>query len=242
MLACMAVGRKDRLVVKPASPGAAIAARRRYLGLSQEDVVRLTNGAINLKLLSQLENDHKHPKTMRLAKYQALLSALRWTPAEFEEATGVPPLTSDPLPGAEDFEPVLRIPVMGTVSAGLAAFEEIVEADSFVQVDPRLAPGLASIPPDALVALTVNGDSMISDSAARMVPHGAHVVVEVGAIPTHGDLVVAWLPNRETLVIKLYQEGRDVVLKSYNPRGPVFRLGEEPIEVRGVVRMVQIVL
>src|SRR5690606_7862812 len=133
MLASVALREKERQAVKPSSPGNAIAARRRWLGLTAEDVVERTGGSINLKLLSQLENNHYDPGDLRLSKYKALLDALHWTPAEFEEATGVPPLVSDPLPGAEDFEPVLRIPVMGTVSAGLAAFEEIVEADSYVQ-------------------------------------------------------------------------------------------------------------
>lgn len=240
MLASVAVREKERQAVKPSSPGNAIAARRKWLGLTAEELVERTGGSINLKLLSQLENNHYDPGDLRLSKYKALLDALQWTPAEFEEATGVPPLISDPLPGAEEYNPTLRIPVVGTVSAGLAAIEEIVEADTFLHVDPRAAPPLANRSPGKLVALIVNGDSMVSDNAARMVPHGSQVVVELGATPEHGDLVVAWLPNRETLVVKHYQEDRSVVLRSYNPRGPIFRLGEEPIEVRGVVRMVQI--
>ena len=238
MLAAMAVGEKN-LHVRPSSPGDAIAARRRWLGLTAEELVEQSNDEISLKLLSQLENNRYGLENLRLSKYKALLNVLRWTPAQFEEATGVPRLLSDPLPGAEEYEPTLRIPIIGTVSAGLSAIEEIVEAETFLSIDPRVAPHqLASAPPGSLYALLVNGDSMVSDFAAKEVRHGSHVVVEVGAAPTHGNLVVAWLPTREILVVKAYQEGSDVVLRSYNPRGPIFRLGAEPVEIRGVVRMV----
>lgn len=245
MLATMAVGKTNAPAVRPLSTGHAIASRRKWLGLTAEDVVERTNNAINLKLLSQLENNRYDPRKLTLGKYQALLRVLKWTPAEFEEATGVPPLTSEYLPGATEYTPTLRVPVMGTVSAGLAAIEEMGEAESYVHIDPGLSPALASAAPRNLYALRVNGDSMVSDKASLTVPDGSIVIVEVGAVAEHGNLVVAWLPNRETLVVKLFQEGRDgegdVVLRSYNPRGPMFRLGAEPIEVRGVVRLVHIV-
>lgn len=242
MLASMAVTRTDKLIVRPLSTGHAIAARRKWLGLTAEEVVERTDGAINLKLLSQLENNRYDPADLKLGKYKALLDVLKWTPGEFEEATGVPPMAPEPLPGAEAYNPSLRVPVVGTVSAGLAAIEEIVEADSFLYIDPHVVTSVRNAAPGSLVGLIVNGDSMVSDSAARTVPHNSHVVVELGAVPQNGDLVVAWLPNRDTLVLKMYQDDRNAVLKSFNPRGPVFRLGEEPIEVRGVVRLVQTIL
>lgn len=241
MLAVMAVGEKNRPAVGPLSSGHAIASRRKWLGLTAEELVERTDGHINLKLLSQLENNHYEISDLRLVKYKALLGALQWTPSEFEEVTGVPPLTSESIPGAEAYTPTLRVPIVGSVSAGLAAIEEMVEADAYLHIDPRLSPAISRANPGSLYGLKVNGDSMISDYASKIVPDGSHVVVEVGAAPEHGDLVVAWLPNRETLVLKLYQEDNHVVLRSYNPRGPVFRLGQEPIEVRGVVRMVQII-
>ena len=87
-----------------------------------------------------------------------------------------------------------------------------------------------------LVVLTVNGDSMVSPNAALSVPHGSMVIVERGAMPTDGELVVAWIDELELSVLKRYDEGDDVVLKSLNPRGPVFRAGEHKIDIRGVVR------
>lgn len=101
------------------------------------------------------------------------------------------------------------------------------------------ASGLRHVNPQDLVWMLVNGDSMVSERASRSVPQGSLVLVEVGALPRHGDMVVAWLPARDTAVIKQFQEGSDSVLRSYNLAGPVFRLGEEPLEIRGVVRLVQ---
>ncbi|HEX7041596.1 MAG TPA: LexA family transcriptional regulator [Trueperaceae bacterium] len=235
----MAVGEKYRPAVRPSTPGDAIAARRRWLGLTAEDVVERTGGVINLKLLSQLENNRYDLTDLRLSKYKALLEVLQWTPAEFEEATGVPRLVSDPLPGTEDYIPELLIPIVGTVSAGILGVEEYVEPEGHISIDPRLAPQLAAIPPGKIVALRVNGDSMVSDTAARQIAPGSYVVIELGAIPRDRSLVAAWLPRREMIVLKEYREDSTAVLRSYNPGGPVFRIGDEEIEVRGVVRMIQ---
>lgn len=239
MLAVMAVGEKKRPAVRPTSPGHAIAARRKWLGLSAEDLVERTDGAINLKLLSQLENNHYDPKDLRLGKYMALLSGLQWTPSEFEEATGVPPLaTEGSLRGAESYVPTLSIPIVGTISAGMMGAEEYVEAEGHLSIDVMIAPQLASIPPNRLVSMRVNGNSMASEKAARQIAPGSYVVIELGAIPTDGSLVAAWLPRRDLAVLKEYREDTSTVLRSYNPGGPVFRLGDEEIEVRGVVRMI----
>lgn len=237
MLGGMAASAPKRPVIPPVSPGAAIAARRTYLGLSQQDVVTMSRGIINLKLLSKLENDHVNPSTLRLAKYQTLLEVLRWTPAEFEEATGVTPAVSD-LPGAAPYRPTVEIPLVGTVSAGLRDVEEMVEYSESIPLDPQ-SKVLRHAREEDLVAVLVNGDSMMSDAAARAIAPGSHIIVEVGAAPRDGNLVVAWLPQRDIAVVKQYREGSDTILRSFNPGGPVFRLGEEPIEIRGVVRMIQ---
>lgn len=237
MLGGMAASAPKRPVIPPVSPGAAIAARRTYLGLSQQDVVLRSRGVINLKLLSKLENDHVNPGTLRLAKYQALLEVLQWTPSEFEEATGVTPAISD-LPGAAPYRPTVSIPMVGTVSAGLAGVEEMVEYSDSIPIDPQ-SKVFRHAREENLVALLVNGDSMMSDATSRKIAPGSHIIVEVGAAPRDGQLVVAWLPERDIAVVKQYRENSNTILRSLNPAGPVFRLGEEPIEIRGVVRMVQ---
>lgn len=221
----------------PASPGAAISARRYYLGLKQEDVVERSNNVINMRLISRLENDHKSPASLSISKYNALVAALEWTRAEFQDATGVAP-ASEVLPGATPYAPNLEIPVAGTVSAGLTHLGgSMIDAET-IPIDLEAA-GLAGVNAQDLVWLRVNGDSMVSDAASRFVPPSSIVLVEVGGLPTDGDLVVAWLENRDVMVLKQYREGGDPILRSFNPSGPVFRLRDEPVEVRGVVRLVQ---
>lgn len=221
----------------PATPGAAIRARRIYLGLSQEDIAESTSNVINLRLLSRLENNHKSPASLSLSKYNALTKVLRWTSQEFRDATGVAPVTES-LPVASEYVPSHYIPIVGTVSAGLTNLGGDMDGMDTLPVDLHAA-GLAHVNHHDLVWMRVNGDSMISESAAASIPHGAMVLVEVGAVAKNHDLVIAWLENRETAVIKQYREASDVILRSYNPSGPVFRITDEPIDVRGVVRLVQ---
>lgn len=240
MLAYMAATTQTRRATRAKSVGAFLKARRAYLGLTAAEFVERTNGVITLKLLSQLENDHRHPSSLRVTKYRALLAALELTPQEFERETGVPPLTSDPtddLPGSVPFTGSLRVPIAGTVSAGLLAVQMETDFADFLNLDPHL-PGLRGRDDSRLVAVKANGDSMVSERASFSVPHGSTLVVEIGAIPTDRDLVVAWLDEHDTAVVKEYREGKDAVLRSYNPRGPVFRLSDQPFDVRGVVRMV----
>jgi SOS-response transcriptional repressor LexA len=227
-----------RSAARPASVGAAIKARRAFLGINAEDVVELTGGIVSLKLLSKLENNHTSVASLKLGRYRSLLSALQLTPAEFEELTGVTAALPEPeeMPNATAFLPTLRIPIAGTVSAGLRSVN-VSDATDHLALDPGL-PGLRGRASTNLVALRVNGDSMVSDRASNSIRPGAHVIVELGALPSNGDIVAAWLPDRDTAVIKEFREGSDVVLRSLNPTGPVFRLGEEAVEVRGVVRMI----
>jgi len=223
--------------VAPASAGAAIKARRLYLGLSQEEVAERTRGVINMRMLSRLENNHKSPSSLSLSKYNALVRVLQWSTQEFKEATGAAPVTES-LPNSLEYSPSSRIPIVGSVSAGLTTVGgDMTELDT-LPVDLAAA-GLHHVNEHDLVWMRVNGDSMISETVSKSIPHGSMVLVEIGAIAQNHDVVVAWLEHREAAVIKQYRESADVILRSYNPRGPLFRLEDEPVDVRGVVRLVQ---
>lgn len=236
MLASMATSERRPSANGAVSPGAAIAARRHALRLTSEDVQALTGGVINPKMLSRLENDHVSPNSLRVSKLTALLSALRWTVAELEEATGV--RLDQGLPGTETYSATLRLPVLGSVSAGMRDTDAaMAEPSDYMTVDPHDS-GLRGRPADKLVVLVANGDSMVSEQAARQIPHGAKLIVELGAAPRDGDIVVAWMAEREIAVVKQYRE-QDAVLRSYNPKGPVFRVDDDDIDIRGVVRLVQ---
>jgi hypothetical protein len=243
MLGVMAAPDSKRPPTGPASAGSAIAARRRYLGLEQTDIVALTNGVINLKLLSQLENDHKHPSTLRLGKYRALLEVLQWSPAAFEAETGVPPMTSEPLPGGEPFTPSVQVPNAGALSAGLKEgvrmLKDIVKSSrDWVPIDPSI-PQLRGVRHDALVALTVDGASLVSEAAARYVRAGGVAVVELNALAADGALVAWWVPRFNVSLLAEEGESASAIVRSVDGHGPVFRLGDESRERRGVVRLVQ---
>ena len=213
----------------------ALRARRSYLGKTQEEMVDASGGELNQRLISELETGKRSVQTLTLPKLRALIDGLEWTGEEFSRETGVEVPTAAPIPGSVEYEPTLAIPRYGSVSAGIRAGGEPDPNEKPYNIDPRL-PWLRGRDLSQLVVLTVNGDSMVSPKAALSVPHGSLVVVERGGMPADGELVVAWIDELELSVLKRYDEGDDVVLKSLNPRGPVFRAGEHKIDIRGVVR------
>lgn len=217
--------------------GRAIAARRAFLDKSRAQIVVETNGVIYEKLLARIETGEKSISSLRLTEYNALLEALEWSPSVFTESTGVEMPAADPIPGSVPFDASVRIPIYGSVSAGLSQAEIDDAPTDFLSLDPSL-PGIKGRPVSALGVLTVNGESMISPVAAQGIPEGSMVLVEWGAVPRNDDLVVAWLSEHETAVLKQYGEGGEVILRSFNPRGPVFRLGSTLADVRGVVRLI----
>lgn len=238
MLEFMTTNPRVRPTVRPSSPGTAIRARRIYLGLQQDDIVARTGGVINAKLLSRLENDHVHPGSLRLGKYRALLTSLEWTPQEFEEATGVAPATADDdFPSAEPYLPTHRVPVAGTVSAGLKNVTKYSEFDVFLPIDGE-HPAIRGR--EHLFAFEVDRDALVSDAAARMIPPHSMIIVELSAEPSVEDLVIAWLPERNRAVVMHKHENEHAIVHSYSPSGPVYRLGGEIVDVRGVVRMIQV--
>lgn len=215
--------------------GARIRAQRAFIGKSRPDIEKETGGLIYRDLQKRVEDGQKKVRTIHLRHLKAWIDALNWTPAQFEEATGVG-LPETHVPGSSPFDGRMQVPLYGDVAAGIMGVEMDEKPETFIALDPTL-PGLKGRKPSRLGVLKVNGNSMVSPNAAQTVPEGSLVLVEWGATPSHGDLVVAWLPEHETAVLKQFQEGRDIVLRSLNPSGPAFRASEEP-DVRGVVRLV----
>jgi len=222
--------------IRAISPGAAIAGRRRTLGITIEDVGNLTNGVMNQKLLSRIENDHMSLAQLRVSKLAALLSALRWEVADLEAATGM--TLGDGLPGANVYLPSLRVPVLGTLRGGLEnAAVTKAEPPDVMTVDPH-ADGLRGADTNMLVAFVVAEDSLLSDAVAERVPAGSTVIIELDARPRPGDIVAAWLPAREMAALTAFGTN-DAVVRTPDPTGPAFRLMNEAAIVRGVVRLVQ---
>lgn len=219
--------------------GRRVAARRKYVGKTQEGIEEETNGILKQRLLSRIEKtegeDAKSVGSLSVTQLSALLAVLEWTPEEFEEETGVQ--LPARVPNATPNVPTMKLPFMGSVSAGVSLDQE--EPTEYRYYDPR-TDGLKGRRQDVLAEFRVNGDSMVSDGAREdTVKDGSTVIVEFGAPPQHGDLVVAWIDDLQTAVLKRYEEGPETILRSYNPNGPVFRSGQHRIDVRGVVRLVQ---
>ena len=70
--------------------GREMSARRAYLNnKSAMDIENETEGVIYQKLYYRIEGGDKHPLTLDLTQFDALLKSLEWTPEEFSRATGI---------------------------------------------------------------------------------------------------------------------------------------------------------
>jgi SOS-response transcriptional repressor LexA len=228
---------------KPASPkppfGQRLEQRRLELGrLSMQDIENRTNGVIYKKLQGRVESGAKHPSTLTTPEVLAYADALQWSPELFwlelgiDVGTGSQPRDPFRERHTNDWKPTLNVPLLGTVSAGFspsAAFDP----GSVIQVDPTLLRGHTT---DTLYAVIVNGNSMLSEGARyEGVRPGSTVIVDAAEAPQHGDIVVAYVPDYDLNVLKLYQEGPETALVSVNPAGPTFRAGQHALQHRGVM-------
>ncbi|MER3461564.1 MAG: hypothetical protein C4342_00585 [Armatimonadota bacterium] len=223
----------------------ALRERRQTLEKSQIEVAREA-ALLNQTEISRLERGLVHPTLdLGAAKLKALLKALEWSWTEFAEATGLE-LDFSEQDGlralrSQPYKPGLGIPLLGTVSAGMKSVELYETPDSRLLIDESFLP--QGTRPERLFALRVAGDSMVSEEVTG-IPPGAVVIAERGRHPDSGDVVVVWVrclaENYEGGVLKVWTDGEDgQVLKSWNPRGPVFRLAEcEEMRVQGIVRLV----
>jgi repressor LexA len=224
----------------------ALRERRQSLDKSQAEVAREA-ALLNQTEVSRLERGMVHPTLgLGAAKLKALLKALEWSWSEFARATGLEldftqGVESRTFSGPHPYTPGLGIPLLGTVSAGMKAVELYENPASRLLVDESFLPKGTRL--DRLFALQVEGDSMVSEEITG-IPPGAVVIAEQGRRPEPGDVVVVWVrclgENYEGGVLKVWSDGEDgQVLKSWNPRGPVFRLLDcEEMRVQGIVRLV----
>jgi SOS-response transcriptional repressor LexA len=213
--------------------------RRLELGkLSMQDIDDLTHGVVYRKLQQRVESGEKHPSTLTTPEALAYAEALRWTPELFWLELGIEIGTGSPIRDpfrerhAQEWRPSLSVPLLGTVSAGYDP-NNIFDFGSVVQVDPSLVRGHAT---ETLYALVVNGNSMLSEGARyEGVRPGSTIVVDAAEAPSHGDVVVAYVPEHDLTVLKLFQEGPEAALVSINPQGPTFRAGQYHLQHRGVM-------
>lgn len=209
-------------------------ARRLSLGKSQDDVVRDSSGLLYQTEVSRLERGLVHPtKDLGLEKFCGLLKALEWTVESFAAESGLElPFASPEEVAAveaaieavrrlEVYDDWLAFPVYGSVSAGDKAAKPLEDEVSFVPQKKLRAKGAD---PDFVRIYLVNGDCMISDEARRLeknIAPGDYVAVDIRSRPQAGDVVVAWWPDEEKLVVKRYRvEKESIVLYPANPSHP----------------------
>lgn len=188
-----------------------------------------------------------HGKSLRTLAY-----LLRWTSTEFEANVGVPigrvPQLEDPLQTDDGAfldrlgEPVnltVSIPQYGSVAAGIVGFERRDTPVKYSRYAREELP--ASIEdPTRLFLVRANGSSMYQEGMPRPVPDGAWLIVEIGASPRNGDIVIAYIEERDIGVVKEYREEAEAtLLRSYKRGGPAFWTSDYPeMRIVGVVRRI----
>lgn len=187
-----------------------------------------------------------HGKSLRTLAY-----LLKWNRVEFTHNVGVPvgnvPFL-DPQPRSGDnfldrvgeaVQLAIPIPDYGSVAAGIVGFEMSEHPLRYVHYSREEIPdGIEDL--SRLYLVRANGDSMFQEGMKRPVPDGALLLVEAGALPQDGDVVLAYIEERELGVVKEYWTEDDaVLLRSYRKGGPTFWSSDYPsMRIVGVVRRV----
>ena len=127
---------------------------------------------------------------------------------------------------------VARVPVVGSIAAGEPLHvpaQDIAQDDEFESVD---VPAFLTNGRQNVFGLRVKGSSMID----ALVADGDLVLMEPTAHPETGDMVAAWLTDRdETTLKRFYLEGDQVRLEPANETMSPITVPAENIAVRGRV-------
>ncbi len=126
---------------------------------------------------------------------------------------------------------VIEVPKLGVISAGkpIGAFGQ--QEDPFA--GDTLALTVDLVPKgQELYALKVEGDSMID----ALVFDGDWVIIQHQNTAQRGDMVVAWIKDKEETTLKYYYpEGAMVRLQPANPAYEPIRVPAEQLEIQGKV-------
>lgn len=228
----------------PEEAGAMLKKRRNELGFTLEQVAEMAD-VPRLNYISLLEGGKVNVSESKY--FPPIARILRLTEEEVRSIKPDAFITLSPdleKIGGRTYRPSLTIPVLGDVAAGMFPIEVLDGLDGLETISAdelEFTPGTRF---DRLFALRVRGESMISQDVMS-IPPGSTLVVESGARPRDGELLVAWVKagRFEGGVVKVYyqDDGDGQVLMSLNPKGPVFRFADcEEVRVQGVVRQVRL--
>lgn len=197
----------------------ALRRRREELGLTQEQVADLTaidgpEPLVSQRMLSSLEIGNVSPTQLRSDRFFALLQALRWTPEEFSQSTGLElPLLYQP--SGKPLEEVVYMPVVASGTAGRPWPNEGV------------LPVPRSLVRPGSILIRVEGDSMDSGDESGL-RDGDLVLVDQSLQDLKPGKVYALEILGDGIAIKrAFQTKKGWIFVSDNPRGPIL----EPDEV-----------
>ena len=127
---------------------------------------------------------------------------------------------------------VVRVPILGNIAAGeplLTPSADSLRSDEFENLD---LPAFLTKGKDNVFALRVKGTSMID----AYIYDGDLVLLEADTSPENGDMVAAWLNDRdETTLKRFYLEGETVRLQPENETMEPIRVPADKVSVKGKV-------
>jgi len=142
-----------------------------------------------------------------------------------KDGTSLAPLRRELQPG------LVSIPKLGVISAGspIAAFGQ--QEDPFAGETLTLTRDLVPAT-GRLYTLQVKGDSMID----ALVHDGDWVVIQHQETAERGEMIVAWIRDREETTLKYYYpEGTQVRLQPANPAYEPIYIPADQLEIQGKV-------
>jgi repressor LexA len=127
---------------------------------------------------------------------------------------------------------MVSVPLMGYIVAG-----EPVESFASYDTDDNVVVGASMLPrrSEQLFALRVRGHSMID----AMVSDNDIVILEPAHEARDGEMVAAWLPERQEQTLKYFhRDGDQVRLVPANPHMEPILLHASEVQIQGKVKMV----
>lgn len=231
---CGGMPRGPVVIVEEPPWALAIRKRRSLLGLSQEAVAAASGDVLHQATVSRLERGLIHPvHGLSAAQLEGLLRALRWTPEEFTQATGleIPSIYTQPKRGG-DAKPVPSdeielVPVIGSAAGG-RPWPEVER----IPIPKRwLRPGS--------IVFRVEGDSM-DNGEEDGIRDGDYVLVDQNLKEFREGKVFLVEIVGDGLTIKRARRTKNGwVLVSDNPKGPILTPDEAKI-VGEVYRVISI--
>jgi len=215
-------------------PGEFIKHLREERGLSLREAAKRSGGLVSHTHIAELE---KRPGAWDRVTLSTLEGLARAYDIDIQELVA---LTKKPIGvrgaleqmGARPVTTTMKVPIVGTVSAGRG--ETTVEPEGELEVPEEV---LRRYRHYSLFALRVTGDSMYCEDLPVSIPPGAYVVAAAELSPQPGDVVVAWHEPTQTGYLKEWHPRREhQVLRSWNPDvPPILVQPEDEIAVQGVV-------